>query len=106
MVAFNYDVLRTDNNNPVFIHVRNATRGYLEMLLVQHTVNSHKPQHPRFSLYLNHGMCKLDFRFFLYCTVRQQTFPESQLLEAWPASIYGHLREGYLSGTLTGIELG
>ena len=22
---------------------------------------------------------------------------ESQLLEAWPASIYGHLREGYLS---------
>ena len=36
---------------------------------------------------------KLDFRFFLYCAARQQTFPESQLLEAWPASIYGHLRE-------------
>ena len=42
--------------------------------------------------------CKLDFHFFLYCTARQQTFPESQLLEAWPASIYGHLR-GYLQRT-------
>ena len=39
------------------------------------------------------GGFKLDFRFFLYCTARQQTFTESQLLEAWPASIYGHLRE-------------
>ena len=32
--------------------------------------------------------------FSLYCTACQQTFPESQQLEAWPASIYGHLREG------------
>ena len=32
------------------------------------------------------GVCKLDFRFVLYCTACQQ-------LEAWPASIYGHLRE-------------
>ena len=42
------------------------------------------------------GGFNLDFRFFLYCTARQQTFPESQLLEAWPASIYEQLREGYL----------
>ena len=33
------------------------------------------------------------FFLLLYCTARQQTFPESQLLETWPASIYGHLRE-------------
>ena len=39
------------------------------------------------------GAGKLYFCFFLYCTARQQTFPESHLLEAWPASIYGHLRE-------------
>ena len=39
------------------------------------------------------GAGKLYFCFFLYCTARQQTFPESQLLEAWPASIYGHLRD-------------
>ena len=40
------------------------------------------------------GGCILDFRFFsLYFMAWQQTFPESQLLEAWPASIYGHLRE-------------
>ena len=25
------------------------------------------------------------------------TISESRLLEAWPASIYGHLREGYIS---------
>ena len=39
------------------------------------------------------GGANLTFIFF-YCTARQQTFSESQQLEAWPASIYGHLREG------------
>ena len=33
------------------------------------------------------GGCKLDFRFSLLYA-RQQTFPESQLLEAWPLAIY------------------
>ena len=36
--------------------------------------------------------CKLDFRFsLLYGPPAPRS--ESQLLEAWPASIYGHLRE-------------
>ena len=40
---------------------------------------------------------KLDLWFVLYYTACQQTLPESQLLEAWPASIYGRLREGQLT---------
>ena len=43
------------------------------------------------------GGCKLDFFLSFYFTARQQTFPENQLLEAWPASIYGHLRECMVS---------
>ena len=43
------------------------------------------------------GRCKLDFRFFSILYGTPATCSESQLLEAWPASIYGHLREGYLS---------
>ena len=42
------------------------------------------------------GVCKVDFHFNLLkyaALICQQTFPESQLLDAWPASIYRHLRE-------------
>ena len=43
------------------------------------------------------GGCKLDFFLssLLYGTPAPSS--ESQLLVVWPASIYGHLREGYLS---------
>ena len=49
MVAFNYDVLKTD--------VKTATRSSLEILLMQHRVTYHEPQHPYLSFYLNHGLC-------------------------------------------------
>ena len=38
---------------------------------------------------------RLSFFSVLYGTPAPSS--ESQLLEAWPVSIYGHLREGYLS---------
>ena len=52
-------------------------------------------------MYAGRGRCKLDFHFFLYCTAHEKTFPESQLLEAWPAIIYGHLRECMVSNLHT-----
>ena len=39
------------------------------------------------------GRDKLDFRFFLLLYGTPVNSAESQILETWPASHYGHLRE-------------
>ena len=43
------------------------------------------------------SVCNLDFRFFSLLYDTPAPSAESQHLEAWPVSTYGHLREGYLS---------